>query len=616
MLSRRRFVLTTGLALSSCCWLPSARAAAGIPTLSDAQRRWLLAVLPNYDRRFDPLAKMLVTSPTDEPGHPAAQRTGDGHGTVRSLHYAAALFDTGEKWRLERAREILRVVVPLQDSDPASPTYGCWPWHLEEPLATQPAHDLSSAAFGALPLLMNWIGHRSELGSALEAPAQEAILHAARSILNHPLALENGASTIAGLGVALLAAQEFKDNELRSRARDRLQKVSEQIQRHGSFTEYNSPVHTIVALQELSRMLWLVKDSRDRNQIRVLHDLAWKHAATHFHPPTQQWSGPHSFSVATNLRDYPTTLAFLQTACQGKVDFKITQPIPLSLEAYRIPLQCPRQWLKHYTRLAEARHVVETFVPSHLSRPGALVPVVGTTWLHPRFTLGSVNRGDFGRERRPLLAYWGNATAPRFLRVRFLKDHQDFAAAQLFSVQHEGVVLASVAFASDSLKASNDAGSGSGGKFRARDLRLRFEFGGSTDGLAVKTVAGSKPHLVIQDRDLRWLVRPIDDAFGRERFTWETYSDFKLVNQVDAVAYRGDERTFDWAELGEAFVSFTMEEWAYAGKDLPPADLVSQRANGRLHVRRRAGTKILDLQAPTKPGPSASLNDSFRGLRA
>src|SRR6185503_12081239 len=131
-----------------------------------------------------------------------------------------------------------------------------------------------------------------------------------------------------------------------------------------------------------------------------------------------------------------------QSAFDGKVNFQLTEPLPLSLEAYRLPLQCPRKWTRPFVKLDGPKQVTETFVQAENGKPGSLNPIVGTTWLHPRLALGSVNRGDFWKQRRPLLAYWGTPAAPRFLRVRFLKNDDDFTSALLFSVQHEGAVLA------------------------------------------------------------------------------------------------------------------------------------------------------------------------------
>ena len=65
MLSRRRFALTSSLAIGSIAWPGSLRAAAGMRSLSSAQRNWLLAVLPAEDKRYDAFAKLLVTSERD-----------------------------------------------------------------------------------------------------------------------------------------------------------------------------------------------------------------------------------------------------------------------------------------------------------------------------------------------------------------------------------------------------------------------------------------------------------------------------------------------------------------------------------------------------------------------
>src|SRR5688572_13789028 len=162
MLSRRRFVLTSGLALGGLAW-PSSLSAAGMRSLSSAQRDWLLEALPAEDKRYDPFAKLLVNSAVNGPTYSAQARTGDVHVVRPSLHYAAALLDADEKWRTERAKEILRVAISLQDQDSTSQTHGLWPWSLEEPLAKMSLPALDSAAFCAVPLLMIWIGHRDQL---------------------------------------------------------------------------------------------------------------------------------------------------------------------------------------------------------------------------------------------------------------------------------------------------------------------------------------------------------------------------------------------------------------------------------------------------------------------
>jgi len=612
MLSRRRFVagVTSGLSLAGLASPFALHAAANKLALPESRRRSLLAALVKEDSRFDPFAKMLVVSASSSPGYHTTLKTGDVHATRPSLTYAAALLDSGERWRIDRAKEILTVVIRLQDKDSTSTTYGLWPWYLEEPLARMSPPDWNWADFCGTTLLMVWMLHRDKLGKELSEQVHQAILHAARSIQRRNVGPGYTNISIMGTGVTLLAAQEFKLADLRAYAKERLRKLHEHVTQQGSFTEYNSPTYMIVALHELSRMLWLVKDSRDLALIRAIHDLAWKHVATHFHAPTQQWAGPHSRSYETDLRQRPATLAFLQAASGGKANFNLGDPLPLSLDACRLPLECPRKWVKYFTQLDAPRQVVETFVKSEPDKPGSQNPVIGTTWLHPRFTLGSVNRGDFWTQRRPLVAYWGTPAAPRYLRVRFLKDDRDFASALLFSAQHEGSVLAAVVFATDHGDTHPSLDPIKDGTIRARDLRLRFEFGGEGGELTVKTAGDQKKHLVVQDRNMRWVIRPVADAFGKDRFSWE-FPELKLANHVDAIAYQGEEKAFKLDELSEAFVFFTMEEWPPDQTELRAerVDFAPGAASAGASMFTRG--KVLALKLPTKPQRFSAISDLF-----
>ena len=82
----------------------------------------------------------------------------------------------------QRARDILRSVLTLQDQDPDSKTYGLWPWYLEEPLDKMPFPDWDTAAVCAAPLLMVWITSRQRLEAPLQTSLGAAVVHAARSI--------------------------------------------------------------------------------------------------------------------------------------------------------------------------------------------------------------------------------------------------------------------------------------------------------------------------------------------------------------------------------------------------------------------------------------------------
>jgi hypothetical protein len=503
------------------------------------------------------------------------------------------------------------VAISAQDHEPAGKTYGFWPWYIEEALEGMSPTDPASAGRCANPLLMIQAGHSDQLDKPLREGVGQAIIHAARSVERRGIEPDNSEVAIRDIGVLFLAAQQLKLADLRANARERLRQFNDHVVRQGSLTQYNSPMDSIAALQVLSRMLWLVRDARDRMLVAAIHDLTWKQVATQFHPPTRQWAGPHSRCQTTDLRENPAVLAFLQDACGGKADFGLSDPLPLSLEAYRIPLQCPRQWVKHFVRIEQPKAVAETFVKSDASTPGSQNPVVGTTWMDPRFTLGSINQGDLWQERRPLVAYWGTPDSPRYLRVRFLKDDRDFASALFFSVQHEGAVLAAVTFATDHGDRHPSLDPIKEGTIRARDLRLRFELGGTADGLTVRTIGTEQKHLVIQDRNVRWVIRPIGDAFGDRHFTWD-FPELKLTNRMDAVAYQGEEQSFKLAELSEAFACFTIQEWPYGEPEQrQPDELKLTRGSHAVGASFLSKDKLLQIAVEKKPQPFAAHCDLF-----
>ncbi len=615
MRSRRSFLSTLATGGSSAAllgpWMPWTAAAAG-PEARSAYRKWLLDVLPREDRTYDPLAHMLVSAADAAAGHHSTITSGSVHGTRPSLIYAVALLDTGESWRAQRAKDILQTVLPLQDTSPNSATYGLWPWYLEEPLARMSGPDPKWADYCGTQLLMVWLNHRERLGKPLAASVQEAIIHAARSIQKRNVPPSETGLAIAGTFVTLVAAQEFNLGDLRDYARARLRTLYTHITQHGSFDEYNSPISTVLIIQELSRMLRHVKDGRDATLVAPLHELAWKHVTTHFHPPTRQWAGPHSRCLETDLRQRPSVLAFLQAGSGGRANFNLGEPIPLSFEAAQVPLECPHRLARLLTALERPRQVRETFVRANPATPGAKEAVVGTTWLHPRVAIGSVNRGDLWAQRRPLVAYWGRAEQTAFLRARFLKDGRDFASALIFSAQFEGNVLSTVVLATDRGDSHPTLDPLKDGVFTARDLRLRLEFGGDLRDLVAKTITeGGRKVIQFMDPDIRYLVRPLAGQFDGAPVRWDE-PELKTLSHIDAVFHQGDAKTFDLKKIPAAFTSFALQEWPYDVKQAPPAALEVTPLEGQARSYWKIDSFSLVVTGPTKPGPAAQLNDAFR----
>ena len=111
-----------------------------------AQAR-LLKAIAGLHKQYDPKERMLQI-PFSTPGYHTALKGGMVHPIRQSLDYAVNLLDTENPEFIERAIAILTRIVALQDTDPASPTFGIWSWFLEEPLPQMRPPDFNGADFG------------------------------------------------------------------------------------------------------------------------------------------------------------------------------------------------------------------------------------------------------------------------------------------------------------------------------------------------------------------------------------------------------------------------------------------------------------------------------------
>ena len=516
---------------------------------TEARRAAFLRALERVDRNYDE-AEQMLRAEFSSPGYHTTLKGGTVHRTRNSLEYAVALLDSGEPEREERAEAILRRVIALQDQDPDSRTYGIWSWFLEEPLDQMSPPDWNWADFCGTQLLQVAIDHMDRLPSDLRRQVKDSILHAARSIVRRNVGPGYTNIALMGTYVTLVAGERFDVRDLVEYGRKRLRRFCEYTDEKGSFSEYNSPTYTCVAIEEISRMRQHVRDKESQELLRDLNEFAWQHVARRFHAPTEQWAGPHSRSYATLLRN--STLAFLQRA-DGKVGFVPKSEAWESIDAHRIKLECPAELLHHFRSLGTFRTEIEAFV----CNKGDTHDIIGTTHLHPDFALGSVNIGDLWNQRRPLIGYWQSADGPAAVRLRFLHDDYDYSSASLFTVQDEGDVFGAVLFATDRGDTHISLDKIRNATITARDLRLRLQFEGDLGNLRL-------PDRLRLGEPMRFNADPIEGTFcvhsaeftGRPvRIEAHRQSDEAWI---DVVLYKGSPREFDFSRIEEAAIIFTL----------------------------------------------------------
>jgi hypothetical protein len=595
-LPRRRFLQSSGLGLlaTACPALAQTAAPAQAPSkahqpfvLTDVQKARLNRALEPMHKSYDPAAHMLLED-FHSPGYHTTLKGGKTHSTRSALIYAVALLDTGDEPLRQRACAIIDTVTALQDSDPASKTYGIWSWFLEEPLSKMSPPDWNWADFCGTQLLQVALDHRNRLPPDLAARVDASIRHAARSIERRNVGPGYTNIALMGTYVTYVAAERYGWADLKAYASQRLRRFYDYTNEQGAFTEYNSPTYSLVALEELGRMRLHIQDAAARPLIDDLYRRVWEDIARHFHAPSRQWSGPHSRCYSTLLK--PSALALLERASGGALAWGIDEP---SVTEQRLPLPCPPDLLPCFQRLDAPREVVKTYLK-------AASPVIGTTWLEPAFTLGSANRGEFWNQRRGIVAYWGKPQEPAYLQVRFLRDRYDFADAQLFTAQRHGNLLGAVNFATNGGNTHISLDRIKNGRFRAQDLRLRFEFGGSAAKQKPVPPATPDGTATLRFGDLSVALSVPVCVFGDLTPTWEGGQDRDSA-WLDQVLYSGDDRDFDLTQIQTAAIGFALRLTSVPAAAAPqPTQTLSE---GRLTL----AWESLRIAVPARPDTVSNL---------
>lgn len=515
-----------------------------------ARRQGFVAALEKHDPNYNDETKMLQSQLSSPPYHTTLTE-GQVHRTRESLVYAVALLDSGEVERRERAVEMLEQVIALQDQNPASATYGTWPWFLEEPLEQMSAPDLEWADFCGVQLLQVAIDHTDRLPAELQEQVRESVLHAARAIRRRDVGPDHTAVAIMGAYVTLVAGERFDQRELLDYGRQRLRRLYDYTQEKGSFGEYNSPSYTVVAINELTRLCTHVRDAASQQLAEELSEFAWKHLTRRFHAPTRQWAGPHSRAYSTLLGR--SVLAFIQRGTGGRVSFMPESQAYESLDAHRLSVACPDVLFEYFRALREPREEKEPLVLNTSEQPD----VIGTTYLGPDLALGSVNIGDMWGQRRPLVAHWNASSGPASVRLRCLRDDDDFASASLYAIQDATEVLGAVLLATDRGNRHVSLDRIQNSTIRAQDLRVRLHFEGALDDLTLPDeVEVGKPIVFTSGR--------IEGKFCVHAATFDNYPTRMETGRdadsvwVDVILYDGVQRSFDLREISQAQVVFTL----------------------------------------------------------
>lgn len=430
--------------------------------------------LEAYHHKYDPKNKLLKQPLfVDSSSIPVYLGNFFVHPTRESLIYALALLST-EKTKLEqRAIDIIKTIIRLQNKDVNSDNCGTWPKYYEYKIPLSRGKilkpDKNWAEFLSMILLIIIVDYSHALEKKLIIEIKESILLAATLIQSRKVEVWYTNIFIKGIYVALIAGEKFKNRDLYQFGSKQLDLIYQYTLRNGGFGEYNSPNYAVVTLKTLGYLRLHLDASSLKEKVEYLYREVWREIGSHFHASTRQWAAPHSRTYTTLLKK--STLALIDRATSDLINFG-TDSKDLTLDMHCLSLKCPLDLEHLFLPIAKPRLSIQVL---NCEKPKKVL----TTYLSHYFTLGTINYSDFWSQRHLFLAYWGTYLEPNYLRLRCLCDGHDLSTAQFFSVQHEVKVLAGINFATDInqinpylSKETNESC-----LFRSKDVRLRFEFG-------------------------------------------------------------------------------------------------------------------------------------------
>jgi len=541
-MNRREFTVAPLLTAAACA--KKAPEETGWPARWD--RLLITKAVQTADPRYDPDHSMIQSILGPEYRYHTRMRDCRVHPTRDSLEYALYLLEEGSPQRVQRAKKIIDRVLALQVTDPDSKWYGIWGWYEEEPPGRMAPADWNWADFNGSLLLLVELRHGATLGELLRVRVKEAIHHAAQSVQRRNVSMSYTNIAVMGTFVTLAAAEMLNDAGLAGYAQDRLVRLAAQIDDTGSFAEYNSPTYASVTLTSLTRIRMYVKNEEARRRAARIEERTWLHLASHWDTARLQFAGPMSRCYG-NDAGYPL---WLEKALQGRLGLATPENRSGAAgEAAIHDYRCPAAQAERFLKAAPGTEQRELFI----ARP----PTCGTTYFARQFSLGSVNRGDFWVQRRPLLAYFGDASRPaRTVQMRVVRDGYDFTSALLFSVQKEGRVLGLINFRSPGGDKHPSLDPIKDGQFECGRLFVELDF----EGLPVTFHnTASARTLEVTSPLLNARFHVLSARFGAHEPALTSSKTTQSLTATLDLKPAGTVRLVKWKGFGAAYTAFALE---------------------------------------------------------
>ena len=553
--------------------------------------------LESLHQMFDEQAGMIAEHKTDMGAGYHTRRTGIVHGTNISAEYAAAVICIGDQRYFGRVNQVFSALAALQDTAPDSPTFGLWPYYMEEDLGQMLAPDYNFSDFIGKHFIYALTEGKEALHPKTQAIMRTALQNAMECSVRRNVSPDYSNISMMSCMTIISAGELLGDVRLFHIGKERLKKAYAYNLFCGAFSEYNSSTYTPLAIAELTRMLMYFQDAECRQMAQELHDMAWENISLYYNSYTGEISPPQK--RAYRDLDDGQLQSLIYFATDGKHGM-LRNPENLLLSFLTLPFHCPEKFFPNFT-MTEPRWLDKTYYKrNHIRTPDEDTVIVRNidspdlkayTYMTQDYSAGAFDKTDLWNQRRTSMVTWGTPEAPRCLRLRCINGNYDYCSGVARTEMRRNIMLTHVGFVSDHGDFHYILDKKKDGTITTDRISFRFELNGATENVKISRSGDS---FLLQDGEMQIhlsVYKWVFDGKPGEIILHEQ------ARTIELLGYAGEERTFDFNQLQASYGVFALAVMS----DLPGCDVsvengkvISCTGAGELRVQTYTGIKTFD----------------------
>ncbi len=401
-----------------------------------------------------------------------------------SIDFAGAALLCGADEYEEYAKRMLDIICDCQDKDPQSETFGLWSYIYEEPLDKMIAPDYNWADFFGKWLVAILKKCPEKLGNDLYQKVKIAAKNAAYCSVKRNVGPDYTNIAIMSSLQMICAGEILDDQKLFDHGKSKLKTLLGYTEYNTAFSEYNSSTYTIVAIEEIAKMLELFDDKECIQIAKKLNVYAWNQLTNHYNVNIMQLSAPQLRAYCDLETGNVGAIIYLGT--NGKYG-KIPDNYYIGMDAMSFPLHCPDELLADFNFGNERfinHHYYKVDCTDHFDAPKGLFDCHAYTYMTKDYSIGSFNSQDLWVQRRPLMAVWSK-DKPAFMRLHAIHNDYDFCSGLCYAMQNKNKILAGIALCTDHGSFHFVLDKNKNGIYDFEKLYFSLEFGGYTDELNI-----------------------------------------------------------------------------------------------------------------------------------